>query len=230
MSRRGAASPGVAHWAIALLVCAGLAVVHTWPLAREPGTLCRNDNSDAQVLEWIVAWVAHQLPRDPLNLFQGNIFYPARDSLAFSEPMIVPAVMAGPALWLGGSAVLAFNLLILIGFTLTAFATYAVMYAWTRDRLASLLAGSLFAFNAHSLTHLVHVQALHAYGLPMTLLLTDGVIGAPRARTAVALGACMAMMAYTSGYLALFGLLMTAVAVAVTVRRWAHDAARRLRD
>lgn len=226
MNRGGGASTRVAHWAVALLVCAGFAVVHTWPLAREPGTLCRNDNSDAQVLEWIVAWVAHQLPRDPLNLFQGNIFYPSRDALAFSEPMIVPAVMAGPSLWLGGSAVLAFNLLILIGFTLTAFATYAVMHAWTGDRLAAFLAGSLFAFNAHTLTHLVHVQALHAYGLPIALLLTDRVIAAPRPRTAVTLGACMAMMAYTSGYIALFGLLMTAVAMTVSVRRWALDAAR----
>ena len=62
------------------------------------------------------------------------------------------------------------------------------------------------------------MQALHAYGLPLALLLTDRLIAAPRARTAIALGACMAMMAYTSGYIALFGVLMMAVAMVVTVR------------
>ena len=61
-----------------------------------PATLSRNDNGDAQLNEWILAWVAHQLPRAPLQLFQANIFYPAQDTLAFSEPLIVPALLGAP--------------------------------------------------------------------------------------------------------------------------------------
>ena len=214
------------HWIAAVLVFACLAVVHTWPLASEPGVLSRNDNGDAQLNEWIVAWVAHQLPRDPAHLFQANIFYPAKDVLAFSEPLIVPALIAAPALWLGASPVLAINLLMLIGFTLTGLSAYAVAWAWTRDRLAGLAAGSLFAFNAHTLTRLAHVQAVHAYGLPLALLLTDRLIHAPRLATALGLGACMAMMAYTSGYFAVFATVMIAVVVLVGLKRWLHRAAR----
>ena len=51
--------------ALAAALCLLLAVVHTWPLATAPGTLSRNDNGDAQLNEWILAWVAHQLPRAP---------------------------------------------------------------------------------------------------------------------------------------------------------------------
>ena len=50
--------------------------------------------------------------RSPLQLFQANIFYPAHDTLAFSEPLIVPALLGAPVAWLGGSPVLVFNLLV----------------------------------------------------------------------------------------------------------------------
>jgi hypothetical protein len=208
------------HWTLAALFFALLAIVHTWPLVTEPGTLSRNDNGDAQLNEWILAWVAHQLPRHPLQLFQGNIFYPARDVLAFSEPLIVPALMVAPALWLGASPVLAMNLAMLIGFALTGLATYALVYAWTRDRLAAMTAGSLFAFNTHTLTRLPHVQALHAYGMPLALLLADRLIANPNPATAMLLGACMAMMAYTSGYFVVFATVMIAVVLLVRAGDW----------
>src|SRR5215212_11505371 len=105
-----------AAWVGPAVLCGLLAVAHTWPLAADPGTLSNNDNADAQLNEWILAWVAHQLPRDPAHLFQGNIFYPAHDTLAFSEPLIVPAILGAPIAWLGGSPVLVFNLLVLAGF------------------------------------------------------------------------------------------------------------------
>ena len=214
------------HWTATAAVFALLAIVHTWPLVTEPGTLSRNDNGDAQLNEWIVAWVAHQLPRQPTELFQGNIFYPARDVLAFSEPLIVPALMVAPALWLGASPVLAMNLLMLLGFALTGLGAYALIHAWTRDRLAAIAAGSLFAFNTHTLTRLPHVQALHAYGMPLSLLLADRLIAQPSVKIAVLLGACMAMMAYTSGYFVVFATVMIAVMLIVRTGEWIRQIVR----
>ena len=82
--------------AYAAAACLLLAILHTWPLALAPGRHSRNDNGDAQLNEWIMAWVAHQLPRDPGHLFEANIFFPAHDALAFSEPLIVPARRVEP--------------------------------------------------------------------------------------------------------------------------------------
>src|SRR3989337_1585921 len=121
-------------WAGPALACALLAIVHTWPLATAPGTLSQNDNGDAQLNEWIMAWVARQLPRAPAELFQANIFYPAPDALAFSEPLIVPALLGAPVAWSGGSPVLVNNLMVMAGFALTALAGYALIYQWTGDR------------------------------------------------------------------------------------------------
>jgi hypothetical protein len=197
-----------------------LAILHTWPLVTAPGTLSRNDNGDAQLNEWILAWVAHQLPRAPAHLFQANIFYPAPDSLAFSEPLIVPGLMGAPLAWLGGSPVLVFNVVLLAGFALTAFAGYLLVYRWTHDRAAGLLAGSTFAFNTHTLTRLAHVQGIHAYGLPLALLASDRIVTNARMADALLLALWMTVMAYTSGYLVVFGAVLVAVVVLARVGDW----------
>src|SRR5436190_24245351 len=147
-------TPPPARWWLTPALCMLLAIVHTWPLATDPGTLSRNDNGDTQLNEWIMAWVAHQLPRAPTRLFAANIFYPAHDTLAFSEPLIVPALLGAPLAWLGASPVLVFNVVMLLGFVLTAVAGYLLIDKWTGNRTAAVLAGSTFAFNTHTLTRL----------------------------------------------------------------------------
>src|SRR6476659_2122915 len=205
-------------WAGPLLLMVAFAVIHTWPLALAPGTHSRNDNGDAQLNTWILAWIEHTLPRDPMHLFQANIFYPARDVLAFSEPLMVPAILGAPIAWPGGSPVLVYNLMVIAGFALSALATYALALKWTHDRIASVLAGTTFAFNTHTLTRLAHVQALHLYGLPLALLAIDRLLSAPRTRDAFRLAWWMVVMAYTSGYLVIFGTVMVVTAAVVRIR------------
>ena len=47
---------------------------------RSPPTrlASRLDNADTALNTWIVAWVAHQLPRGPLELFDAPMFHPNR--------------------------------------------------------------------------------------------------------------------------------------------------------
>src|SRR5439155_21522247 len=59
------------------------------------------DLGDPLFSMWRLAWVAHQLPLDPRHLFDANIFHPAMRTLAYSDAMIVPALIGAPALWLG---------------------------------------------------------------------------------------------------------------------------------
>jgi len=208
------------NWVVPLLLVIALAVIHTWPLALAPGVHSRNDNGDAELNAWILAWVEHTLPRDPMHLFQANIFYPARDVLAFSEPLIVPAILGAPVAWLGGSPVLVYNVMVIGGFAFSALAGYVLMLRWTRDRMASLLAGTTFAFNTHTLTRLAHVQGLHIYGLPMALLATDRIITEGRARQGIWLAVWMIVLAYTSGYLLVFASIAVAIAMLVRMREW----------
>lgn len=203
----------------AFAVCVLLAVLHTWPLALHPGRYSRNDNADTQLNEWILAWIAHQLPRAPLHLFEANIFYPAHDSLAFSEPLIVPALMGAPLAWAGASPVLVYNLVLIAGFALTAFATAVLVERWTGSWVAGLLSGSAFAFNTHTLTRLAHVQGVHIYGLPLALLAADRLLRDGSRKAGIALALALVLAAYTSGYLIVFAAVMLGLAGLV----WAPD-------
>src|ERR1700674_4669230 len=102
-----------ALWAAALFLA--LAVFHTWPLASAPAHRSLNHNADAELNAWIVSWIPHALATDPAHLFDGDIFAPERNTLAYSEPLILPALVGAPIRWLGGSPVLTFNLLLLTG-------------------------------------------------------------------------------------------------------------------
>jgi len=206
--------------AAAFALCLLLAVAHTWPLALDPGRHSRNDNADAELNAWIMAWVAHQLPRDPLHLFEANIFYPAHDSLAFSEPLIVPALMGAPMAWAGASPVRVHNVILILGLALTAFAGCLLIEAWTGSMMAGLLAGSMLAFNTHTLTRIAHIQALHLYGLPLALLAADRIIRGGSYRAALGLALSVAVLAYTSGYLVVFAAFMLAVAFVTRAPDW----------
>ena len=193
-----AAAPTLRAAALFLL----LAVVHTWPLAADLSQSRVHD--DVWLNAWAVAWIAHQLPRDPLRLFDANIFHPHSGALGYTEPLIVPGVIGAPILWLGGSPLLAHNVLVLLGFTLTALAMYALVKTWTGDHRAGLLAGTLFSFSTVLLTRVAHLQAVHAYWLPLAFLAFHRVMTRRRAMDAVGLGACVVGAALTSGYLVVF--------------------------
>ncbi|HEV3056798.1 MAG TPA: PA14 domain-containing protein [Vicinamibacterales bacterium] len=192
-----------------LLFFVALSVVETWPLATNPARLSRNDNGDTVLNEWTLAWVVHEAPRAPQHLYDGNIFYPERDTVAYSESLIVQSLLAAPILWLGGSPVLAYNLVLLAGFALTGWTMSLVVSRWTGDRVAGLVSGILFAFNAHTLTRLPHLQAQHVEFLPLALLALDALLRDPRARHALWLALWFTLQGLTSMYL----LVLTAVAI-----------------
>jgi len=181
-----------------------LAVIHTWPMASSPGTLTRNDNGDAVLNEWILAWVAHALRTDPLSLFQAPIFHPDRYTLAFSENLLVPALLGLPLQWAGWSPVLVHNLLFMGGFALTGFTTSIVVTRWTGDRWAGLLAGTAMAFNAHTLTRLAHIQAQYFAFFPLALFALDRLFQEPRVRHALHLTGWFVLQAYSSIYFLTF--------------------------
>jgi hypothetical protein len=184
--------------AATFVLFAVLAVAHTWPLASAPSRLSRNDNADTLLNEWIIAWTAHQAPRNPWHLVDANIFYPERGTLAYSEYLFVPAALGAPVRWLGGSPVLEYNLLVLLGLALTGWAGCRLIARWTGDLAAGVIGGVILAFNAHTLTRLPQLQALHVEFLPLALLALDALLSGNG--SALFLAACVVLQGLTSYY------------------------------
>jgi hypothetical protein len=195
-----------------LALFAAAAALHTWPLAADPAGLSRLDNDDTALNTWIVSWVARALATSPFSVFDSPMFFPERLTLAYSEHLLVPSLMGVPLLWAGASPVLVYNLLALAGLTLSGWTMSLVVRSWTGSAVAGVISGLLFAFNAHLLTRLPHLQALHVEFVPLALwamdrILTAGSPGAARVpsgarpiHAAMVLAAAFVLQALSSYY------------------------------
>jgi hypothetical protein len=205
-----------------------LAILHTWPLASAPGRLGRNGQADTQLNAWTMAWVAHQVVHDPIHLFDANIFYPERHTLAFSEHLFVQSIMGAPVRWAGGSAILAYNLVFIAGLALTGWAMAFVVGQWTGSWIAGILAGSLMAFNSLTLTRFPHIQMQHLEFLPLALLALDRLLASPRLAQAMQLAIWYTLQALTSLYLLVFTTVVLVASVAARPREWLGERSRRV--
>jgi hypothetical protein len=167
-----------------------------------------------------MAWVARTLPTDPLHLFDADIFYPEKRTLAYSEPLLVQGVLAIPIVRLGASPVLAYNLVLLAGFALTGWAAGLLALRMTGSLAAAVVGGSIASFNAQSLVRLPHIQAQHLEFLPLALFAFDRVLEHGRVKHAVLLGVAVALQALASIYALIFTAWALASAAAVRVREW----------
>jgi len=197
-----------------------LTVGHTWPLASAPASWSRNDAADTVLHEWILAWVPHQLLNHPFHLFDANIFYPERYTLAYSDPLIIQSIMGAPLLWAGASPVLVYNIVLMLGFALTGWATCLVVARWTGSRLAGIMSGTLVAFNAFTLTRLTQIQDEHLEFFPLVLVALDRLLAKPRVRRALELAGSYLLQALTGHYLLVFTAISIVAATLARPREW----------
>jgi hypothetical protein len=208
----------------ALVLAALLAIGHTWPLARDLAGQSRLDNADTALNTWIVSWVAHQLPRNPAQVFDAPIFHPERRTLAYSEHLLAQGAMAVPLAAAGLSPTAIYNLLVLAGLTLGAWAMWRLVAQWTGDVAAGAVAGAAFAFNAHLLTRFGQLQALHPEFVPIVLLALDRLVTGRRWRDALLLALGIALVGLTSIYLFVFVLGAIAAGALARAGEWRRHA------
>ena len=75
--------------------CCGFIALATWPQVAQPYAV--SDPGDPLFSVWRLMWVTHEFVRNPLNIFNGNQFYPEPRTLTFSDPVLTPALLFAPA-------------------------------------------------------------------------------------------------------------------------------------
>lgn len=205
---------------LSLLLFVALAAAQTWPMAAAPSHWSRTDAGDGALNIWVVSWVGHIIATHPTRLFEANIFYPEHLTLAYSEAMPLQGLLAAPILVAGGSAVLAYNLVLLAGLALTGWSFCLLIRHWTGSWSAGCVGGSLAAFNAFSLVQLTHLQFLHVEFIAPMLYAVDRLARAPRWRPALVLAGAFVLQALTSIYVFVFSIWMLGFAVLSRVGEW----------
>jgi hypothetical protein len=193
----------------------------SWPLVADLAGSGVMDRPDGRLNAWILAWDAHALLHDPSRLFQAPIFHPLPDALAFSENLLLPAVLGAPALLLGGP-VLGYNLVLLASLVFSGLGAQLLVRRASGDRWAAFLGGVLFAAGAHRWTRLAHLHAQVTIFLPLALLALDRFHERRTWKRALLVGALLGLQGLSSVYLG----AITAVALAVGVAAGAGTAFR----
>lgn len=163
---------------------------------------------------WRVGWVTHQLVTDPLHLFDANIFYPERLTLALSDSMILPALTAAPLRLLGISPALTYNLLLLSAFWLSGIATYLLVERLTGSPRAAFIAGLTYACYSYRFDHYSHLELQMTHWMPLGLLALHLFITTARWPYAIALALAGVAQLYSSMYYAVF-FLVYAITLAI---------------
>jgi len=202
-----------------------LTAVMTYPQAFHLGDRV-HDDGDPLLNTWALAWVAHQLPRAPAHLFDANIFYPERRTLAYSETLLVPAAFAAPLFWTGVSGLLVYNLVFLSGFIVSGVGTSLLVRTLTGSTAAGRVAGLVFAFLPYRIDHFPHLQLQQTQCLPLAMWAFHRLLRTGRVRDGVLFGAFSAGQVLSCMYYGLFLLPYMAVvcgAMLIADRRLPKD-------
>jgi hypothetical protein len=174
----------------------------TYPLSLNPSGLGPFDQPDALENAWTLSWISHQVVTHPLDLFGASTFHPLPHSLAFSEHLFVPGLIALPVLALTNDLVFTYNLLILLATISSALGMYLLTVFLTRNRIAAILAGLFYSFIPYRFDRLHLLQLQFHLFLPLVLVCLHRFLKTGERRWAWAFGGFFVLQVLSGSHLA----------------------------
>ncbi len=141
----------------------------TYPLLFNLDTLITGFG-DELLIAWIHNWVAHSLFTDPLNIFNANIYYPFKNSLAYSDFFLVTSILSYIPYLIFKEPIVFVNFTIISSLILLGFSIYCLSYYLVKNRIASFFSGLLVIFSPAVLDKFVHIQILSIAFVPFAIL------------------------------------------------------------
>lgn len=210
--------------AAAALFYALVALLVTWPIVLHPSALLGTPigEGDPYLNLWILGWDLRVLFDTPAAFFNGRvfdapIFHPARQTLAFSDHLLLQALLVAPVYAATRDVVVSYNALWLGSLWATGLAMWWYLRSVTGHQLGALAGGLAFAFGAYRLSHVVHLQLQALYFLPLAALAVHRLVARRRLRDGLALGVWFGLTAVSSVYYAVIAGLGLAVLFLVLV-------------
>ena len=206
--------PGPRERASALAIYVVVAVLATWPLAWRPRALlgAPQGEGDPYLNLFTLGWNLRQLFRDPsswLNggVFDAPIFHPARQTLAFTDHLLVQALLVSPIYAIWRDPVLCYNVVFIASLAASAWAMWWYLRQLLEDHLGPVVGGLAWGFCAYRFSHVLHLQLQALYFLPLAFGALHRVVARRRWQDGAWLGAWFGLTAVSAAYYAVIGLV-----------------------
>ncbi len=210
-------------WTGVTVFFAVLTAAMVWSMVRDIGSRAPQ-HPDVFFNMWRLRWIAHALGTSPGHLFDANIFYPERDTLAYSDAMLVQGVIAAPFSRFNPVAV--HNTMMLAPIAISAIAIFALCRHLTGSRGAGVIAGVAFAFVPYRFEHIMHMELQWTIWMPLAFLALHRLYEGGRWRDGLAVGACLALQMLSCIY---YGVFLGTVLGLAAVLLFAFDRTARWR-
>lgn len=185
-------------------VYALLLFAFTAPVSLDPGARTFAPGPDTRLYLWTLGWDLHALKTDPLHIFDANIFFPERQTLAYSEHLIGAALLALPLSLVTENLDLILNFVLLLATFLGALGCDRLARECGASPRGALLAGIVGGFSGPRLARLTqaHLATLHL--VPWSLAFALRYLREGKRRDLLITFALFSLQALTSGHGGLF--------------------------
>jgi hypothetical protein len=190
-----------------------LTIFLTYPLITDFNTALPALSADPMINIWALNWVQYQLLNDPLNLFNANIYFPHSETLTYSESLIASAIISLPIKLVTKNPITSYNFVIFFAFVVCAWGTYLLVNHLFDNKLIAFFAGAAFSFCSFKFHHLVHLQLITIQWFPFIILYLHKYSKSKKILHLLWGGFFYFLLALSSGYYALFALLLLCIMI-----------------
>ena len=167
---------------------------------------------------WFPAHAIFDLHRSPF--LDPNIYSPFGFDLIRNQDMSPVTVLLFVPLTRAVGEVVAYNLIVLISFPLSAFGAYLLCRELWGNRLAAIVAGTAVGFCAYRVSHaLGHLSTVTTQWIPFFLFYVERTIRRPTVRNGVLLGLFFSLSALATWYYAVGCVISAVLYVSVRLTR-----------
>jgi hypothetical protein len=188
----------------AALLFTALAVAFAYPLSIHPRTLRFNTGPDGDLGWYLLAWDSHAFLHKPWAIFDANIYYPLRYTLAYGENVIGVALIGAPVIWLTGDAALAANVVALFSTVLCGLGAYVLARRVGLSAAAAVIAGIIWECAPPRFFRIGQMTLSSVEWIPFCLAGLHAYVDEGRPRDLRLAAGFASLQALSSGYAAVF--------------------------
>ena len=138
----------------------------TWPYVTRLRDVVV-DTGDPYLMTWILWWDYHQTFTDPLHLFNANVFYPLKYTLAFSEHSYGIALLFFPLFALGLKPLTVHAVALFFAFVLTGYGAFRLGRTLSGSTGVGWVTGIVFAFVPYRFNQMSQVVYAFSPWIPL---------------------------------------------------------------